>query len=45
VPEVARAGAAGVAAIGLFAAPDARELHRTVDGIRLAFAEYRAGAD
>ena len=37
VPAVARAGAAGVAAIGLFARGTERELRRTVDGIRQAF--------
>jgi thiamine-phosphate pyrophosphorylase len=37
VPEVARAGAAGVAAIGLFAGGTDRELRRTVGEIREAF--------
>jgi thiamine-phosphate diphosphorylase len=40
MPEVARAGAAGAAAIGLFAdtASNALEMRRLVDGLRLAYA-------
>ena len=37
VPEVAKAGAAGVAAIGLFAAGGESDVRETVDRIRLAF--------
>ena len=37
VPEIVRAGAAGLAAIGLFATGTDREFGRTVDAIRLAF--------
>ena len=42
MPEIARAGAAGAAAIGLFAdtaASDALEMRTLVDGLRLAYAE------
>jgi thiamine-phosphate diphosphorylase len=41
MPEVAKAGAAGVAAIGLFAdasAGDAQEMRTIVDGLRMAYA-------
>jgi thiamine-phosphate diphosphorylase len=37
VPDLVRAGAAGIAAIGLFAAGDERELRDTVRQIRRAF--------
>jgi len=40
VPDVVRAGAAGVAAIGLFAAGGERELRDTVSEIRLAFESH-----
>jgi thiamine-phosphate pyrophosphorylase len=40
VPDLVRAGAAGVAAIGLFAAGGERELREAVDQIRLAFASH-----
>ena len=40
VPDVVRAGAAGVAAIGLFAAGGERELRDTVSAIRLAFGSH-----
>jgi thiamine-phosphate pyrophosphorylase len=39
VAEVARAGASGVAAIGLFARGTDREMRRTVEEIRLAFGQ------
>jgi len=39
VPDVVRAGAAGIAAIGLFAEAEDRELTRIVDHIRLAFGQ------
>jgi hypothetical protein len=38
VPDIVRAGAAGLAAIGLFAAGGERALRATVSQIRLAFA-------
>jgi thiamine-phosphate pyrophosphorylase len=38
VPDIARAGAAGLAAIGLFAAGEEQALRNTVGQIRLAFA-------
>lgn len=40
VPEVVKAGAAGVAAIGLFATGGERELRETVGEIRLAFGSH-----
>ena len=41
IPDVARAGAAGVAAIGLFATGAEPELHRIVNEIRIAFRQDR----
>ena len=45
MPEVARAGAAGAAAIGLFVATDAggQETRTLVEGLRLAYAEGLRG--
>jgi thiamine-phosphate pyrophosphorylase len=40
VPDVVKAGASGIAAIGLFAAGGERELRDAVGEIRLAFASH-----